>query len=147
MKRLLNKILNKVKTLWNEFLKELTDETYNIRKIYFRNHYLLRDVHHSECKVLTSYNLGTRYDDIFLVTKYLKSFKKIIINLDDNILSITPSFFIGLLSEYKEEIVKLGKEEFLKKIELESRYDFNRPLIEAIDRIIITERMKGVTLR
>lgn len=55
--------------------------------------------------------------------------------IPDNIYSINPSFFEEL---FFDVVQKLGKEEFLNKFKFESLgdYDYERPLYEAIDRIL-----------
>ena len=55
--------------------------------------------------------------------------------IPDNLYSINPSFFEELLINV---VVKLGKEKFLEKYEFinEGDYNYERPLIDAIDRIL-----------
>ena len=55
--------------------------------------------------------------------------------IPDNIYSINPSFFEEL---FFNVVRKLGKEDFLQKFHFESlgEYDYEKPLNEAIDRIL-----------
>lgn len=55
--------------------------------------------------------------------------------IPDHIYSINPSFFEEL---FFNVVQKLGKEDFLAKFKFESLgdYDYNRPLNEAIERIL-----------
>lgn len=55
--------------------------------------------------------------------------------IPDNIYSINPSFFEEL---FVNVVKKLGKDEFLKKFKFTScgDYDYEKPLNEAIDRIL-----------
>lgn len=58
--------------------------------------------------------------------------------IPDNLYSINPSFFEEL---FINVVKRLGKEAFLNKFQFQSLgdYDYNKPLIEAIDRILRTK--------
>lgn len=66
-----------------------------------------------------------------LETKY----NKIKIIIPNNVFSINPSFFEEL---FVNVVTKLGKERFLDKFEFtsEGRYNYEKPLNEAIQRIL-----------
>ena len=60
-------------------------------------------------------------------------YPKIKVVVPDDIYSINPSF----LEEFFVNVVrKLGKDDFLKKFEFEGKYNIQKPLNEAIDRIL-----------
>lgn len=63
------------------------------------------------------------------------NFSEVYVIIPDNIYSINPSFFEEL---FLNVVLKLGKEGFLNKFKFESigAYRFEKPLIEAIDRIL-----------
>ena len=67
-------------------------------------------------------SLETRYDKIKII-------------IPDNVFSINPSFFEEL---FVNVVTKLGKENFLDKFEFnsEGRYNYEKPLNEAIQRIL-----------
>lgn len=62
-------------------------------------------------------------------------FDEVIIIIPDNIYSINPSFFEEL---FVNVVLKLGKEKFREKFKFKSigNYNFERPLAEAIVRIL-----------
>jgi len=64
-----------------------------------------------------------------------KNNDSVVFIIPDNLYSINPSFFEELLINV---VKKLGKEGFLKKytFENEGNYNFKRPLMDAIDRIL-----------
>lgn len=62
-------------------------------------------------------------------------FSEVYIIIPENIYSINPSFFEEL---FLNVVLKLGKDNFLNKFKFESlgSYQYQKPLIEAIDRIL-----------
>lgn len=71
-----------------------------------------------------------------------KDSDQIIIIIPDNIYSIIPSFFEEL---FVNVVRKLGREAFLRKFRFNSlgAYKYERPLYEAIDRILREETALG----
>jgi restriction endonuclease Mrr len=64
-----------------------------------------------------------------------KNNDKVIFKIPANLFSINPSFFEELLINV---VLKLGKQGFIEKYEFvnEGKYKFEKPLNEAIDRIL-----------
>lgn len=60
---------------------------------------------------------------------------KVIITIPNDIRSINPSFFEEML---KNVVLKLGREKFLQKFSFQCNggYNYQKPLFEAIDRIL-----------
>lgn len=61
--------------------------------------------------------------------------EEVVIVIPDNIYSIIPSFFEEL---FLNAVIKLGRDGFLKKFKFKSvgNYRYEKPLYEAIDRIL-----------
>lgn len=74
-------------------------------------------------------NIADRYDKVILI-------------IPDDIMSINPSFFEELL---RDVVTKYGKDGFLAKFEVKCSGDYNyqRPLSEAIQRILKDESAIG----
>lgn len=68
--------------------------------------------------------------------------EEIFIIIPDNIYSINPSFFEEL---FINVVSKLGKDDFLKKFKFKSlgTYNFEKPLTEAINRILRNKTALG----
>jgi hypothetical protein len=69
-------------------------------------------------------------------------FDKIKIIIPDNVYSINPSFFEEL---FINVVQKLGKDKFLEKFDfiVEGKYNFEKPLAEALTRILRSKTALG----
>jgi len=84
---------------------------------------------------------GKRGDEIRKASKIdeiEKIFEEVTIIIPDNIYSISPSFFEEL---FVNVVLKLGREKFIEKFKFQSigEFNFERPLSEAISRILRTK--------
>lgn len=86
-------------------------------------------------KVFTGRDRGELVRNQSHIDDIEKKYDKVKIVIPDNIYSINPSFFEEL---FINVVTRLGKNEFLLKFEFitEGNYDYNKPLNEAIDRIL-----------
>ena len=89
-------------------------------------------------KVFTGRDRGKYVREKSNIDAIESSNEKVIIIIPDNIYSINPSFFEEL---FVNVVTKLGKEKFLEKFAFESQgdYQYEKPLTEAIDRILRTK--------
>lgn len=86
-------------------------------------------------KVFTGRDRGKRVREESRIDSLAQNYKKVEIIIPKNIYSINPSFFEEL---FVYVVLEFGKENFLEKFEFtsEGEYDCNKPLNEAIDRIL-----------
>ena len=86
-------------------------------------------------KVFTGRDRGVYVRTASKIDELECQYDNIIIVIPSDIRSINPSFFEEL---FKNVVTKLGKEAFLAKFEFRSEgtYNVNKPLIEAIQRIL-----------
>lgn len=89
----------------------------------------------SIAKVFTGRDRGESVRNESKIDEIETKYETIKIIIPDNIYSINPSFFEEL---FINVISKLGKEKFMNKFEFESlgNYNYERPLAEAINRIL-----------
>ncbi|MBO4640146.1 MAG: DUF4325 domain-containing protein [Treponema sp.] len=89
-------------------------------------------------KVFTGRDRGKYVREKSNIDAIESSNDKVIIIIPDNIYSINPSFFEEL---FVNVVTKLGKEKFLERFTFESQgdYQYEKPLTEAIDRILRTK--------
>ncbi len=86
-------------------------------------------------KVFTGRDFGEYVREKSNIDTILERYSNLKVIIPENIYSINPSFF----EEFLVNIVKkLGKEGFYEKVNFisEGGYNFNKPLNEAIDRIL-----------
>lgn len=86
-------------------------------------------------KVFTGRDRGEYVRKDSKIDEIESNYEEVIIIIPDNIYSINPSFFEEL---FVNVVLKLGREEFLNKFKFESlgNYNYERPLTEAIIRIL-----------
>lgn len=86
-------------------------------------------------KIFTGRDRGKSVREKSGIDNIEQEYDSISIIIPDNIYSINPSFFEEL---FVNVVKKLGKEKFLVKFKFNSigDYDYNKPLNEAIDRIL-----------
>jgi STAS-like domain of unknown function (DUF4325) len=86
-------------------------------------------------KVFTGRDRGEAVRRDSKIDEIENEFDEVEFVIPDNIYSINPSFFEEL---FFNVVQKLGREEFLAKFKFDSLgdYDYERPLNEAIDRIL-----------
>lgn len=86
-------------------------------------------------KVFTGRDRGEDVRKASSIDEIEKQYDEIIIVIPDNIYSINPSFFEEL---FVNVVLKLGRDEFNRKFKFESigNYNYERPLSEAIIRIL-----------
>ena len=86
-------------------------------------------------KVFTGRDRGKKVRVDSKIDLLEKRYESIKIIIPDNIYSINPSFFEEL---FVNVVLKLGKDEFLRRFEFESvgSYNYEKPLNEAISRIL-----------
>ena len=86
-------------------------------------------------KVFTGRDRGVYVRTVSKIDELECQYDNIIIVIPSDIRSINPSFFEEL---FKNVVTKLGKEAFLAKFEFRSEgtYNVNKPLLEAIQRIL-----------
>jgi hypothetical protein len=86
-------------------------------------------------KVFTGRDRGEDVRKASKIDEIESSYDEVFIIIPDNIYSINPSFFEEL---FVNVVLKLGRENFLKKFKFESvgNYNYERPLTEAIIRIL-----------
>lgn len=102
----------------------------------------LEDFRVKGAKVFTGRDRGkfvretSRLDEIELI------YDEILIIIPSEVYSIIPSFFEEL---FQNVVLKLGREKFLNKFKFESQgeYKYEKPLNEAIDRILRTQTALG----
>lgn len=84
-------------------------------------------------KVFTGRDRGENVRQKSALDSNEQKYQKIKVVVPDDIYSINPSF----LEEFLVNVVqKLGKDNFLEKFEFEGKYNIQKPLNEAIDRIL-----------
>ncbi|MFX1708269.1 DUF4325 domain-containing protein [Chitinophaga sp. CC14] len=95
----------------------------------------LEDHRVAGAKVFTGRDRGKKVRIDSEIDEVERKFSTVKIIIPDNIYSINPSFFEEL---FVNVVLKLGKENFLEKFIFESLGDYNyeKPLNEAIDRIL-----------
>ncbi len=93
-------------------------------------------------KVFTGRDRGRTVRDKSGIDKKIEEFDKVFIEIPEDIYSINPSFLEEFL---KNAVIKLGKNEFMKKVEFVAKgaYNVNKTLSEAVDRILHTETAIG----
>lgn len=86
-------------------------------------------------KVFTGRDRGKKVRIESKIDNIEKEFESVEIIIPENIYSINPSFFEEL---FVNVVTKLGKDEFLEKFKFTSlgEYNYEKPLNEAIDRIL-----------
>lgn len=86
-------------------------------------------------KVFTGRDLGQKARNDSKINELEENYDSITIIIPDNVYSIIPSFFEEL---FLDVVLKLGKEGFYKKFKFESQgdYKYEKPLNEAIERIL-----------
>ena len=86
-------------------------------------------------KVFTGRDRGAQVRKDSKIDEIEAANEKVILVIPDRIYSINPSFLEELL---KNVVIKLGKDGFYKKFEIQSlgAYEYEAPLAEAIDRIL-----------
>lgn len=86
-------------------------------------------------KVFTGRDRGEIVREKSRIDELERNFDKIIVIIPKNIRSINPSFFDEML---KNVVKKLGREGFLNKFKFQSEgtYNYQKPLDEAIERIL-----------
>jgi hypothetical protein len=89
----------------------------------------------SIAKVFTGRDRGEDVRKASKIDEIEAKYDKVIIIIPDNIYSINPSFFEEF---FINVILKLGKDKFREKFEFEvlGNYNYERPLAEAITRIL-----------
>jgi hypothetical protein len=89
----------------------------------------------SIAKVFTGRDRGEYVRKHSKIDEIEGDYDKVYIIIPDNIYSINPSFFEEL---FINVILKLGKDKFLEKFEFNAlgNYNYSRPLLEAITRIL-----------
>ena len=94
----------------------------------------LEDFRTKGSKVFTGRDRGRIVRDASKIDE-IEMDEEVNVIIPDNIYSINPSFFEEL---FLNVVLKLGREEFLKKFKFQSlgNYDYSKPLHEAIDRIL-----------
>lgn len=93
-------------------------------------------------KVFTGRDRGKDVREASKIDEIESEYDKVMIIIPDKIYSINPSFFEEL---FVKVVLKLGKERFLEKFEFTSqgKYNYERPLAEAIARILRKETAIG----
>lgn len=93
-------------------------------------------------KVFTGRDRGEDVRKASKIDEIEKSFEEVTIIIPDNIYSINPSFFEEL---FVNVVLKLGREKFIEKFKFQSigNYNYERPLSEAIIRILRTKTAIG----
>lgn len=85
-------------------------------------------------KVFTGRDRGRIVRDESKIDEMAKTSDHVKVIIPDNIYSINPSFFEELFCNV---VSTLGRERFLEKFDFDSvNYDYDKPLNEAIDRIL-----------
>lgn len=89
-------------------------------------------------KVFTGRDRGKYVRETSNIDVIAEENENVKIIIPENVYSINPSFFEEL---FVNVVTKLGKEGFLKKFSFESQgdYQYEKPLYEAIDRILRTK--------
>jgi STAS-like domain of unknown function (DUF4325) len=102
----------------------------------------LEDYRVSTAKVFTGRDRGFFVREQCKIDEIETNFDIVKVIIPSNIYSINPSFFEEL---FFNVVNKLGKEEFLKKFEFSNlgEYNFEKPLNEAIERILRTKTAIG----
>lgn len=93
-------------------------------------------------KVFTGRDRGEMVRKKSKIDELEREFDKVTIKIPENIRSINPSFFEEML---KNVVLKLGREKFLDKFsfQCQGNYNYNKPLNEAIDRILRPDTALG----
>jgi hypothetical protein len=102
----------------------------------------LEDYRAEGAKVFTGRDRGKFAREQSGIDKLINEYENIIIIIPSNVYSIIPSFFEEL---FLNVVTKLGRDEFYKKFKIESKgdYKFEKPLNEAIERILRTKTAIG----
>lgn len=95
----------------------------------------LEDFRAPGAKVYTGRDRGKKAREISKINSLEDQYEEIMIIIPDNVYSIIPSFFEEL---FLDVVLKLGRDKFLKKFKFKSEgfYNPEKPLYEAIDRIL-----------
>lgn len=95
----------------------------------------LEDFRTPGAKVYTGRDRGKQARKDSRINEIEIEYDSVKIIIPKNVYSIIPSFFEEL---FLEVVLKLGREKFLKKFEFESQgtYQYEKPLNEAIERIL-----------
>lgn len=93
-------------------------------------------------KVFTGRDLGKKARIDSQIKRIEQDYETVYIIIPDNVYSIIPSFFEEL---FLDVVLKLGKKKFLEKFQFESqgKYKYEKPLNEAIERILRTNTAIG----
>jgi hypothetical protein len=95
----------------------------------------LEDFRTPGAKVYTGRDRGKKVRELSHIDEIEESNDEVKIIIPNNVYSIIPSFFEEL---FLNAVLKLGRDRFLKKFKFESigSYEFEKPLDEAIERIL-----------
>lgn len=106
------------------------------------NYINLEDFRAPGAKVFTGRDRGADVRKKSKLDEIEEKYDKVVIVIPDNVYSINPSFFEEL---FLNVVIKLGKEDFLKKFEFESQgdYQYEKPLNDAITRILRSSTALG----
>lgn len=104
-------------------------------KLSHKNIINLEDHRVSGSKVFTGRDLGKKARELSRINEIESNYETVTVIIPVNVYSIIPSFFEEL---FLDVVLKLGKEKFLNKFEFvsEGEYKYERPLLEAIERIL-----------
>ncbi len=96
----------------------------------------------SIAKVFTGRDRGEDVRKASKIDEIERNYNEVFIIVPDNIYSINPSFFEEL---FINVVSKLGREKFIEKFKFESlgKYNYEKPLREAIIRILRTNTALG----
>lgn len=102
----------------------------------------LEDYRVPKAKVFTGRDRGKFVREDSKLDQLEEQYDEIHIIIPTDVYSIIPSFFEEL---FLNVVIKLGREQFLNKFKFESlgEYQFEKPLNEAIDRILRTKTAIG----
>lgn len=95
----------------------------------------LEDFRAQGAKVFTGRDRGKKAREDSNINGIEATYEKVYIIIPKNVYSIIPSFFEEL---FLDVVLKLGREKFMSKFEFESQgeYKYEKPLNEAIERIL-----------
>ena len=102
----------------------------------------LEDFRADGAKVFTGRDRGKFARENSGIDKMINEYDKITIIIPTDVYSIIPSFFEEL---FLNVVIKLGREGFFEKFNVESQgeYKYEKPLNEAIERILRTKTAIG----
>lgn len=111
-------------------------------KLSYDNIINLEDYRVQGAKVFTGRDRGKFVREKSNLDKIETQFSEVFIIIPREVYSIIPSFFEEL---FLNVVLKLGREKFLSKFKIESQgeYKYEKPLNEAIDRILRTKTALG----